>query len=107
MNNFAIQSSSYQYLINPSVTNIANVQVINEEVLLLETYADPLNHFYAYSPSIELVGTRTYYKGYTIDGIKILPGLNKAVIRVTVKVTPNNGAPASTIIKTFMADIVL
>ncbi len=107
LNNFAIQSSSFQYLINPAVTSIASVQVINEEVLLLETYADPLNHFYAYTPSTELVGTRTYYKGYTIDGIKILPGVNKAVIRVTVKIIPNNGAPPSTVIKTFIANIVV
>lgn len=105
LNNFAIESSSFQFLINPILSNIANVQVINQEVLLPELIADPYNHFYAYTPSIETVGSKKFYNGYTIDGSKIELGVNHAVVHVTLKVTPNNGAPESKIVKTFWADL--
>lgn len=107
LNDFYLQTSSFGYLINPSVTNIATVSIVSQEVLLPETVADPTNHFYTNSPYIELVGANgNYYKGVTMDGSKILPGQSAAVLRVTVRVTPNNGAPASTIVKTFLADLI-
>lgn len=107
LNNFGIEPGSFQFVINPVVSNIATVQVISQEVLIPGVIADPYNHFYAYTPSIETVGERTFYKGYTMDGSKIELGTDHAVVRVTLKVIPNNGAPECRITKTFWADLVL
>lgn len=107
LNNFSIQANSFHFSINPVVTNIASVEIVSQEVLIPEVFTDVYNHFYAYTPSTELVGAKTYYNGYTMDGTKILPGTDRAVVRVKVRVTPNNGAPPCTIIKTFLADLII
>ncbi len=107
-NTFAIVPSSFSFIYNPAVTSSATIQVLEQKVFLPEYTADPINHFYAYNAQTEQVGESVYYfAGGIVDGTKILPGAGLAAVRVVLKVTPNNGAPASTIVKTFLADITL
>ncbi len=118
-------------IFNPAVLAIAKIQNIKEEVVLIDpqkTYlwrvepdSQTLYGFYGATGTKEIIGTHTVYTGTTFEalsqgydyydsengglyyeqpGIEINSGLG---IRVQFDVVPNNGAPKSTIIKTFTA----
>jgi len=110
LNNFNIDPTSFTILTNNQVLNgIATTSIVLESIFLLEHVVDPTNHYYAYPKYTELVGQNTYYDATatTIDGNKINTGLGLAVVRIVLKVTPNNtSVPPSTIVKTFLADLV-
>ena len=75
---------------NPAVTEIADVSVESWHPFVIDTSGDmhyfPLNAAYFVNP---------------YEGSYELPDIDKYCVRVTVKVTPHNGAPSSYIIKTF------
>jgi hypothetical protein len=91
---------------NPAVTSIAAISDVRYEVVCLK----PQNYF-------EVYGTIEQYYGRNIN--TSLNGLSFAqrtsyftlypedfVLRVSFNVVPNNGAPASKIVKTFRANVV-
>lgn len=112
---FSIIPGSYTVQINPNVAAVATVQEMYHEILLPEFIAGPVfyNYFGSIAISKEEIGSTNYYRlqqtGSSINGRDFpevgLAGAGKAVVRFVFRVTPNNGAPASTIVKTFLADL--
>jgi hypothetical protein len=108
VNYFNVVPSSFIIRINPEVTNSASVQILSQEILLPSGTVITNSHFYAYSAQVESIGSAgTYYNNSIVDGVKILPGLGKAVVRIVVGVTPNGQTQQIKIVKTFLADIVI
>lgn len=107
VNSFSLQPASFSTIINPALSGIATVQVLYQTVFLPESVVDPTNHFYSYNAYKEQIGQSVYYEGTPMDGTQINAGPGLAVVRMVLKVTPVNGAPPSTIVKTFLADLVL
>jgi hypothetical protein len=96
----AIDVSSH-IIINPEVRNIADVTIVNQELLIVGGLEDVsgsdfiglIPFFYVYD---NRGGASPAYPYGNIDWNKFTPG-----VKVTIRVAPKNGAPPSTIIKTF------
>lgn len=93
--------------INPAVLSSANVTIEKQEILLIpenDSFSDlKIRDF---TGQFETVGE--YSRILTKDTSVYFLGFitYKAAVRISLKVVPNNGAPASVIIKTFLADVV-
>lgn len=108
-NSFSIIGSSFAYQYNPAVTAAgATIQLLEQKIFLPEGIAVATNHFYNYPAVTEDIGESTYYNADgIIDGIQIRPATGAAVVRVVLRVTPPGGGAPVTIVKGFLADIVL
>lgn len=104
--NFAIQDPSSNIVFNPSLIAVADVENITQSVLT----------YYNVTPSVltgiaahENIGGTTVFVGsygeiYSPSPRSYRP--DKVAVRVSFDVVPKNGAPRSTIVKTFLADLV-
>ena len=89
------QQDFTQYIVfNPRVKAVANLSVVSQEVYAIEEGTGALLNF-------PLEGT-IYSSPWEVD--EPLPDITDVCIKVVVKVAPKNGAPASYITKTFLAD---
>lgn len=111
----AIDDNSFTKIINPYVQSLATVTLASEEIIfvnpdLLQPTPQGTNPNLIYlsyngtkqtiGNTIDLVGTTDYNSPFTTSlG-------NTVTVRLTFNVAPNNGAPASKIIKTFLANVV-
>lgn len=90
---------------NTAVTGSATVTVQNAQVLLENL--DASSSFYNYSEATETIGNIAVIDNTTIDGRKLTPTTETALVRVTVLVTPSNGTtPPIRIVKTFLGTLV-
>lgn len=105
---FAIDALSYSIINNPVVTAEASISNLKQEIVLVEP-----SHLGSVSLStdgtLESVGsyTKVYTNvtRYTTDkGLE--PTFLAVGIRVSFDVTPNNGSPKVTIVKTFKVDLI-
>lgn len=99
--------NSERIQINPSVAAIADISIDQEWLI------KPLNKsgtaIKDFTGVIETIGEETYYtkdsyfysSNYQANYMTF-----EAAVRITVKVTPKDGSPASLIVKTFKADVV-
>lgn len=113
---YSIDNSSINLLINPALTGIAAVQIIKKEIVLVDPvdpYGNSTYNYMTTSGTSEQVGaylalsnptTITYT--YGPPAANKLPYFKIPAIRITLSVTPSSGAPASTLVKTFLADLV-
>jgi hypothetical protein len=111
-NVYNVNASSINYLWNPTVINQqttgATITNIQTQVVIVDPdlSPDPL-----IGGTIETVGSHTAITGSSV-GItykvpRAQPQNDFAAVRIIFKVVPNNGtAPSSTIVKTFLANIV-
>ena len=108
-NKFTLLPSSYTVQINPAVSAIANVQVIQTDLLIPKALAEsPVFGKSRVGMVQETIGDAVYYKVTSANNYLLgydTPTTGTVVVRITVSVTPNNGAPASTITKSFVANI--
>ncbi len=104
---FAIDDNSFQKIFNPVVTNNAQIQNYFEEIMLPNMTSDQLNRGASEIGEDEQIGSipaigDVWYINVQ-DGIG--PPL-EVLVRIQFDVVPNNGAPRSKIVKTFLANIV-
>jgi len=109
-NNFTLLPSSYTVQINPAVSAIATVEVIQTDLLIPKSLAEsPVFGKSRVGMVSETIGDAVYYK-VTSPGNYLLgydtPAQGTVVVRITIKVTPNNGAPYSTTTRSFLANII-
>ncbi|PSL28164.1 hypothetical protein [Chitinophaga ginsengisoli] len=96
---FSLEPGSYQIVYNPEVLSIANIQNVRTEVLLIDPpYPATANfqigsHTAGYAWSVTF-GPAGYFDWYW-----------PIAVRIAFDVVPKNGAPKSTIVKTFYATI--
>jgi len=111
-NLYTVNASSINYLWNPSVINSsstgATIKNLKTEVVLIDPNlsANPV-----IGGNIGIIGTHTVITGtsvgttYTVP--RVQPRNNYVAVRIIFDVVPNNGStPKSTIIKTFLANLV-
>lgn len=101
---FSVDNTSFQTLINPVVSGSASVSISQEVVCI-----NPPTNIIGYEAQVESVaGNAAYgqlnYFTTNYDGDDFTTYFHAVGVRFTIKVTPNNGAPSSTIIKTFYAN---
>lgn len=112
----SIDNSSIHTIFNPAVLSSANIQLLKKEVVIFPTIASTNIGSRVTSTSsngvTEQVGNSSVYTNPTTfqsnsaNPTTYIPrGIDKVAVRMTFKVTPTNGAPSSTIVKTFLADI--
>jgi hypothetical protein len=99
---YSIKSSSYSLLFNPAVTAIASIQNIKTSVVVLGTPSAGES----FSGTPESIGDLNVYTGVTQISGPLGTFSPPVAIRVSFNVVPNNGAPTSTIVKTFAANLV-
>lgn len=87
--------------INPEVKRIADVEIVKQEVLFI-----PNRAYGGIEPDYDFENISVARTNY---GYEVPAGLPDWALRLTVKVTPKDGTPPSTIIKTFLLkqDIVV
>lgn len=97
----AIPDFTDYVLINPEVKRIADVEILKQEVLHI-----PNRAYGGMTPDYDFEDISIARTGY---GYEVPAGLPSWALRLTVKVTPKDGTPPSTIIKTFLLkqDIVV
>lgn len=101
---FTKYDNSEKLIINPDVESEASIQLVDEDLLVIRqsSYGSVSRYTGA---TLEESGS---YDEIYVNRTQIIytgsPDWLVAV-RMTLTVTPNNGAPASTIIKTFIADL--
>jgi hypothetical protein len=110
-NRFTLLTNSYSIQINPAVSSLATVQVVSTDVLIPSNIANAEYGKIVYNMTKEYVGNISYFYKVnpTADSYLLgydTPVAGTVVVRIVLKVTPNNGAPASTIVKSFLANIV-
>ncbi|WP_298300077.1 hypothetical protein [Hydrotalea sp.] len=111
-NLYTVNTSSINYLWNSTVINStstgASIKNLKTEVVLIDPdlSANPV-----IGGNIGIIGTHTVITGssvgttYTVP--RVQPRNNYVAVRITFDVVPNNGTtPKSTIIKTFLANLV-
>jgi hypothetical protein len=97
---------SSHIIINPEVRNIADVTIVDQELLIVEGFFS-----YGYPPE-ENIRLIPFYYEYDGRGVASSNTLRwplgeidldelAVAVKVTIRVVPKNGAPPSTIIKTF------
>lgn len=111
-NVYNVNASSVNYLWNPAVINQqtagATITNIQTQVVII----DPdLSDNPQIGGTVEIVGSHTAITGSSVGLIYTVPRAqppnNFAAVRIIFKVVPNNGiTPSSTIVKTFLANIV-
>lgn len=113
-NLYTINAASLNYLWNSAVINSSStgaaITNLTTEVVLL----DPDLSTFPYQPLIggqeETIGTHTAITGSQVGTTYIVarvqPINTNVAIRIKFNVVPNNGAPPSTIVKTFLANLV-
>ncbi|MBD1365164.1 hypothetical protein IDJ77_15215 [Mucilaginibacter sp. ZT4R22] len=93
-------------VVNPAVSALATVTLVNKEVILYDmgnttfttgTVEQASNHSIRSGASVS-------YSQYQYWGPAYSPPYFNAAVRCTFKVQPNNGTPATTIVKTFAAN---
>lgn len=106
---YAIDKNSFQILWNPAVTSIASITDLTEEVITspsgVWSLSGTTGRKESYSGSTIYTGKdkiTVNFKGY-YDGNIYLDG--PVYVRISFKVVPNNGAPTSTIVKTFAVNV--
>lgn len=109
--NFSIDPSSYNFLANPALSGIANIQNIRTELLYMLTEGEGSNVIMGRLRTLpSKIGNLTVYMGFpsmTINGTQQnLPLPGKVAIRISADVVPSNGAPTTTIVKTFLSTLV-
>jgi len=104
-------------IVNPAVTANANVSVIKTDLIIYNPYYGT-NIFNKFTGGVdETIGEKkartnpTSFIGlaplsFATTATLTPTSQNVVAIRITVKVTPNNGAPPSTIVKTFLANVI-
>lgn len=100
---YSIDPNSYNILINSAVSSVATVTVDKQEVIMIEPPFTPLST----DGTQETAGSKTIYSNvsqYAIRNTVSTPGLCPLAIRITLTVTPNNGANPMRIVKTFLAN---
>ncbi len=105
VNDYTFEKLDYSSLIqiNPEVANIAEVKVIKQELILI-TRSELKGPVSSTNGSTEIVGVHDeVYVDPTYININGIRDFDTA-IRFTIQVDPNNGAPTSNIVKTFIAD---
>jgi hypothetical protein len=105
-----INNSSFQTLFNPAVLSSAQIQNFKQELVLL----NPTNTPYSTDGVLETIGSNAAYTGVTsyVQRITFSMGsqgnfnlnqtFGKLAIRFSFDVVPNNGAPRSKVVKTFL-----
>ncbi|MDB5089454.1 MAG: hypothetical protein JWR09_3448 [Mucilaginibacter sp.] len=97
---------------NSAVTNIASVKVIKEDLLVWPTITSGTWSGALFGGSWEgqeTIGNYTFIRnpGYVDQKVYTTAGwVGTTCVRLVLQVTPTNGAPASTIVKTFLANVV-
>jgi hypothetical protein len=109
-------------MINPQISNNAKVTLLSAKLVLLPSglypsgisFGNPSS--YSTDGTSTIIGSKSYYYNpthiteyFTLGSGNIAPVASytgKAYIQIILKVTPNNGAPASAIVKTFLANVV-
>ncbi|TAJ12191.1 hypothetical protein DMA11_13655 [Marinilabiliaceae bacterium JC017] len=95
-------NNSNKLQINPDLQKEATVRLVDQDVVFIRTTSTGT---ISSNGTVESVGKFTkIYVNPTSMTLKGGVGLTPAV-RMTIKVTPKNGAPSSIIVKTFLADI--
>jgi len=104
-------------IVNPAVTANASVSVIKTDLIIYNPYYGT-NIFNKFTGGVdETIGEKkartnpTSFIGlaplsFATTATLTPTSQNVVAIRITVKVTPNNGAPPSTIVKTFLANVI-
>jgi hypothetical protein len=113
--NYSVDNSIFNslFITNPAVINSttggAAIQNLRTSVMLLNP--DNTSDYFQGYGTLETIGSYTAYTGnpvtitYDVEHSSY-PQNNFAAIRVVADVVPNNGAPKSTIVKTFIANII-
>ncbi len=106
-NSLFVQNNGTNGVINSSSTGAALQNLRTQVVVINPTTSD----FFLPNGSLETIGSLTVYTGtgvgisYDVEH-RSYPINNNVAVRVIVDVVPNNGAPRSTIVKTFYANVV-
>jgi len=111
---FSIDNTSYSMLFNPVVASVATIANVKQQILLLKTpnYQGAAPVFSGTGAILENVGNNRVYSNIsnTTTSFDPTPGsglvFSNALLRVSFDVIPTNGSPKSTIVKTFIANIV-
>jgi len=101
-------------LFNPVVASVATIANVKQQILLLKTpnYQGAAPVFSGTGAILENVGNNRVYSNIsnTTTSFDPTPGsglvFSNALLRVSFDVIPTNGSPKSTIVKTFIANIV-
>jgi hypothetical protein len=97
-------------VINSNLTTGATIQNLKEEIVILNPQLVNYPQTLQIGATQEVIGNYTAFTGtsvgttYTV--VRNQPPNNAVAIRVSFKVVPNNGAPSSLIVKTFLANLV-
>jgi len=95
---FHMQDYSNNLKINPEILNIANVTIERQDLIAFTGGGTLLNPTFIW---VEMVEGNLGY-GTSINDTEVYD----AAVRFTIKVTPKDGSPSSTIIKTFKLNII-
>ncbi len=95
--------NSSKLIINGDVSSIAQVELVKEDVVFI---IDPVEPALGFDAKLESWGKYKYLLAdCRILYLKTLTR-NTPAVRMTIKVTPNDGSPSSLIVKTFLADLI-
>jgi len=106
INDFSIDENSFNLIFNPKVTDRAQITNIQQQILLNSYDYSGGSYFNQIAAQLEYIGNRTVATNTSMDGSNFQPNEFPIYLRISFDVVPNNGAPASTIVKTFLATVV-
>lgn len=109
---YTIDNTSYTINYNQQALNFASITNVRQQILIV----DPSSTSYGILGTQELVGNSLVFSmpspyiwgnHQRTSLSSLFTSQTKMAIRIAIDVVPNNGAPISTIVKTFLADRVL
>jgi len=105
VNNFSVDQTSYSMIYNPDVLAVANIANVKAQVML-ETDGDRGSTFWYNNIPDPTLDFPAWDANIQMDGVAFSTALAPVAVRITLDVVPKNGAPAVTLSKTFLANVV-